>query len=147
MQAIQAAKAIVAFTHLSGPGKEELKRASRGWNLKQQKLVTFSDTTWWTLTDLGGSVSVNRKAISTMCQEVLKHDHWAVVTNLTDPEYKICADLFKVLSMPRTLQRYLEGGKYVTISNIDLAVCGMLQTLALVQANDSVRPEVRVWCT
>ena len=100
----------MAFTHLSGPGKEELKRASRGWNLKQQKLVTFSDTTWWTLTDLGGSVSVNRKAISTMCQEVLKHDHWAVVTNLTNPEYKIFADLFKVLGMPRTLQRQLEGG-------------------------------------
>ena len=63
---------------------------------------------------------------------------------LDRPWYKICADLFKVLGMPRTLQRYLEGGKYVTISNIDLAVCGMLQTLALVQANDSVRPAVRV---
>lgn len=133
----------MAFTHRSAPGRDELKRAQRGWNLPDKKLSTFSETRWWTLTDLVESVSINQKAISTMCQELESKDPKTPAKNLTDRQFMICKDLLTILVEPRELQRQLEGESYVTISNVDLSVCGMLEVLSSVQTDGEVCQEVR----
>ena len=111
--------------------------------MPDKKLSTFSETRWWTLTDLVTLVSKNQIAISTMCQELERKDPKTPAKNLTDRQLIICKDLLAILVEPRELQRHVEGESYVTISNVDLLVCWMVEVLSSVQTDGKVCKEVR----